>query len=779
MKRGGLINACVVAASITAATVCAATPAQAVERKLSIEVLSNRADLISGGDALVSIDLPDGTAPHDVTVRLNGSDVTSQFATRTDGRFEALLTGLEPGSNALVATGAGQRDTVTIVNHGNGGPVISGPQLQPWVCQSTAVDKQCNQPATYDFWYMPTTVPPNEVAKFQPYDPSDPPPAEAIATTTTDQGKTVPFIVRREIGYQDRDQYASAVLFDPADRDKPSLPWSPPPGFNHTMLVAHGAQCGVEYRPGTATDVLAEDPESLGRGMVVMATALDNAGHNCNVASEAESVIMAKEHVIEEYGPLRYTIGEGSSGGSIASQTIANAYPGVYQGLIVDNSFPDAGSSGGIQLFDDRLLDLYLENSAAWGPGVVWDPLSIDAVLGTPNTANSLVFDVVFWPLFNPSRVCAGETQAQAYDASANPAGTRCTLPDALINVLGPRRADDWGPVEKKIGRGFAGTPYDNVGIPYGLDALMAGQITPAQFTDLNAKIGGFDHDFLPTPERLRADPDAVANAYRSGFVNMTNNDAVLPTIDFRQVDFGGIHDGYRAWATRARMTREQGHDPRNHVIESTSVTFHAPTASGEHERGLGIPMMVRWLNAVEADHRDVPLEQKVSEDRPADVHDRCTSADLESTNLPGVGEVCRSKFARTSFNTIRGAAGGPYSNDTLKCQLKPLRRADFLPIAFTDNQWATLEKAFPTGICDWSKPGVSQTGTIPWQTYQDADGNVVYGGRPLGPAPAGSGTGWTGPSFSSWRDAIPGGTSGAAEREAAAKTSTSVNPTS
>jgi hypothetical protein len=32
--------------------------------------------------------------------------------------------------------------------------------------------------------------------------------------------------------------------------------------------------------------------------------------------------------------------------------------------------------------------------------------------------------------------------------------------------------------------------------------------------------------------------------------------------------------------------------------------------------------------------------------------------------------------------------------------------------------------------------PGIDQRGAIPWQTYQDAKGNVIYGGRPLGAAP-------------------------------------------
>ena len=56
--------------------------------------------------------------------------------------------------------------------------------------------------------------------------------------------------------------------------------------------------------------------------------------------------------------------------------------------------------------------------------------------------------------------------------------------------------------------------------------------------------------------------------------------------------------------------------------------------------------------------------------------------------------------------------------------------------MVFTDAEWAELQQAFPTGVCDFSKPGVNQQPTVPWLTYQDAHGRVIYGGQPLGPAP-------------------------------------------
>jgi Tannase-like family of unknown function (DUF6351) len=158
------------------------------------------------------------------------------------------------------------------------------------------------------------------------------------------------------------------------------------------------------------------------------------------------------------------------------------------------------------------------------------------------------------------------------------------------------------------------------------------------------------------------------------------------------------------------------------------------------------------WLSAVEADHRNVSLEQKIADDRPSTVHDRCSDIpDVDQVVVPGVGEVCQSPLLQTRFATPRMVAGESIATDQEKCQLKPLRESDYYPITFSATEWAELQKIFPNGVCDWSKPGVDQRPTIPWQTYQNAAGNVLYGGQPLGPAPANSGGGWISSSFDGW----------------------------
>ncbi len=688
-----------------------------------IKVLSNRADLISGGDALVAVTPPPGVRTSALRVVLNGAAVTREFAVRPNGRFEALLDGLRLGSNRLVAGVVGDPEAVAelrIINHPNGGPVFSGPQLQPWVCQDTAVDAQCNQPAEYEFTYMP-----EDGSGFKPYDPENPP--ADVAQTTTDEGETVPYIVRTETGYQDRDQYRIAILYDPAEH---SAPWSPPKGWNGKLLIHHGASCGIDHGSGSAPDVA--DDAALSRGFAVMSTALNNAGHNCNLITQAESLVMAKERVVEQHGPIRYTIGTGCSGGSLTQQQVANAYPGIYQGILPQCSFPDAWSTGQ-QLVDYHLIRLYLENPARWAPGVAWTPLQIAAVEGHPNHVNSIVLDSLYWTaLGDPTNPCAGVTAEQRYDPGTNPGGTRCTLADVMINVFGPRPPALWGPQEQEIGRGFAGLPLDNVGVQYGLEALRAGTITPAQFVDLNAAVGGATIDSVPTESRFAANQPALRRSYRSGAVNSTNNMDRVAIIDLRGPDPGAFHDAYRSWAIRARLEREHG-TYANHVIWFGL----APLIGDPDYTTEGLVAMDRWLEAVKQDDRAIPLARKIIDDRPADIQDRCSQVDgVEAVQVPGIGRVCTLDAAQTKYGTPRTVAGESIATDTQKCTLKRLVRSDYYPIEFSDAEWAQLRQAFPTGVCDYTRPGVDQSGAIGWLTYQNAGGRVIYGGTPLGPAP-------------------------------------------
>ena len=409
---------------LCAASVYRAEAAPAPGAPPQIRVLSNRADLVSGGDALVEIVVPAGAgAP---TVDANGRNVTSAFRRLGNGRVLGLVTGLRVGSNTLTARAGGRAARLTVQNAPIGGPVFSGPQIEPWTCQAGAVDAKCNQATTYQLLYLPRAG-----VQLQAYDPANPPPVGSIAQTTTQTGTTVPFIVREETGYIARDQYRIAVLF------QPGKPWSaaaPQPQFNHKLVITHGASCDTSYEAGSAPDV--RNRTALGAGFAVMSHALNNAGHNCNIVTQAEAMVMTKERVIDRYGELRYTIGSGCSGGSLVQQQVANAYPGLYQGISPQCSFTDAWSSA-MQYVDYVGLLRYFQDPTRWEPGTVWDPVAITEVLDHPNPANPVTFTSVIANSGDPSRPCPGVPDEDVYDPASNPDGVKCTLQDYMVNVFG------------------------------------------------------------------------------------------------------------------------------------------------------------------------------------------------------------------------------------------------------------------------------------------------------------------------------------------------------
>lgn len=734
-----------------------------------IHVLSNRADLISGGDALVEVILPAGAT--EAKVLLNDVDVSSQFGLRANGRYMGRLTGLALGDNVLVAKAKGGPPShATITNYPNGGPLFSGPQIQPWSCQAGAVDAQCNQPAQYKYLYKSTDP---RKAGLQPYDPARPP--ADVATTTTDEGVTVPFIVRQETGYQDRDQYVILALFQPGQGWEP---WSPQAQWNHKVLVTHGGGCGTAHGAGNAplNDFSGTIPAgtpgveqsyitALGRGFAVMSTALDNLGHNCNVVLAAESLVMAKERLVEQYGPIRYTIGTGCSGGSITQMMVANAYPGVYQGSITTCAYPDVFSTGA-QFADLHMMRLYFNDTpqdctpldtsgcsfddALWlthpgSPaerGIVWTENQMAEVEGHISHLNAIVTDEAFFKgVTSPTGNCAGP---DTYHPANNPDGVRCGLMDFMVNVLGTRAPEVWSPMEIAAGFGFAGNPIDNVGIQYGLNALRRGRITPAQFVDLNRHIGGLDIDIGRQAARTAADQPALANVYRSGALNQANNLNRLAIINVSGPDPGAAHDTVHGFWTRWRIDREHGnHD--NHVVWAGPVPILGDVMGMQN----GLLAMDRWLAAVEQDTRDIPLAGKLTANKPADLHDQCT----DGLGHAIAGPECLAAYEPVAvYSSPRAVAGGPKTDDAIKCVLKPLNRADdYGPLGlltFTDAEWAQLQAAFPGGVCDYAQPGVDQQGAIEWLSYQDAAGNVIHGGAPLPAAPERSGGGWASPTF-------------------------------
>jgi hypothetical protein len=682
--------------------------AQATTDPTEITVLSNRADLISGGDALVEISpsLPEGSV-----VKLDGADVTSRFVLTSAGRTMGLVTGMVVGSNVLTVTHADSSGaTLTIENHPVEGPIFSGPHLQPWDCTTEAnglgapVDAACNAEPVVDYLYVSTSG-----GGYQAYNVGNPP--GDVANTTNDRNDTVRNIVRRERGAINRGLYAIAYLHDPAQGEPD--PTDPQAGWNGKLYYPFGASCNTNQTQGSMPGVI--NQARLQQGWAIATGSLNVLGHHCNPVLSAETVMMIKERVIEELGPIRYTMATGGSGGAIGQLQVSNAYPGLVNGLMPGSMFPDVWSTA-IEVADCFLTETYFPTAA-----VPFTPLQKAAVDGHgPPQSSCAAWTATFAPSGIPMRGCfSGSTlpptstpepppDGRDYFPIVNPDGCRATVNDIQVNVWGRREQD-----------GFAKRPIDNVGVQYGLKALNLplgdpGKITFAQFLDMNARIGGVDIDGVKQLDRTRTDPGVTEIVYRSSMINDGEGLAHTAIINFAAGANVEIHTPYHAYALEARMAKI-GHAD-NHVI------WHNGPG------GLAWDTMDAWLAAIETDGGIDPFTgldpQKVKDHRPAIAYDSCWSGMTQQPLSACEGQV---------FGDARIKAGMPITHDNLRCTLKPIDPADYAGAVPppTDVGLAALEVVFPEGVCDYTLDGVDKAPSVPWLTYQGGPG-----GQPLGPPP-------------------------------------------
>lgn len=642
---------------------------------LAVEAVSTRADLVSNGDVLVRASVPAGTDITKATLSLNGTALEAPFHAAPDGKgWLALVKGLNLGSNTLLLRAGENTAQLEVTNRPNGGPVFSGPQIQPWTCRAGATNALCDRPTTYTYSYRAVGG-----TTFQAYDPANPPAASTIQQVTTQSGATVPYIVRVESFNQNRSGVSFATLFDPA---KTWTPWQPQAQWNKGVHVLQGAGCGTSYFDQAAGSPLNDN--ALRKGYIVATVALLHNTINCNQIVQAEAAIMAKEHIAETYGLWDIIFGMGSSGGAISQISDQNAYPGIYDGIVLNHTFVDSDASR-LHSYDCKVVYDYFAK-----PGMLayTDPQK-EAVVGMLTGCNSQV-NTTRYEVYNPSTGTSCDVpQAQKFDPVTNPTGVRCTLQDYQVNQVG-RRPD-----------GFANGRLDTEGVQFGLKAVLSGAITPAQFVEMNANIGGHDINFRRIATRTVADRAGLKRMYQTGISNVANNLQETPILDQRlhATDF---HQVFNVVMTRARLDRAQGHHD-NHVVWRSLVTSE-PTYNTA-----AFDTMEAWIKAIKADKRDVPQARKVVDNKPEMARDRCTNG--TGTELP------LSSCTRPQ-ELPRVLAGGPDTNEGGKCQLKPLNQADYPGVTFTPTQWQTLQQTFPTGVCDWARPLVDFTFTTPWLIY-------------------------------------------------------------
>lgn len=711
-----------VAASAAALALGVAGPASAAPphpapAHLTITDVDNQyPQLVSGGEVLVRVSGAGLLAP-----RLTVDGRRAVRAVRqSDGTYLGLATGLRNGSNLIFATSGRQTATLSVDNHPIAGPVLSGPQQTPFFCETTAFGlaaatmPDCSAPTQVSFEYMSTN------GSFEPL--ASPTERPADLATATVNGKSVPYIVRLEQGVIDRAVYQIAVLTTSAATP---TPFTADPSWNDKLVYTFGGGCNGGYHQGNVTGGVLDD-QFLSLGYAVASSTLNVLDQNCNIVLSAEAAMMVKEHFIDTYGPVDFTIGWGGSGGSIQQLDIADAYPGILDGIIPSATFPDAPT------VSDAVTDCALMEQFFAGPGAAFTAAQQQAIVGfqDPTTCES-------WTLTFANRLTAtgscnsGDISADdviplsaEWNPTTNPGGIKCSLTQQLANQLG---------IDPTTG--FANSFVDNVGVQYGLAALNDGAITPDQFILLNQEIGGFDVTGAPQSARTVASPQALAAAYRDGLVLSGNLGLrTTPIIDERNdLDQAGlpndIHTTQWSFAVRSRLASNG--DAGNGVIIETDTSAGEVNAAN----ALVLSEMDQWLTNIKGDRSARSAAQKVAADRPASLSDGCyvsatTRLQVRVTD-PATGP-CATDFPVAS--SPRQVAGESVAENVLKCQLRPIDFRSYA-VPFTPAQQAELRQVFPRGVCDYSRPGVGQQQTVAtWLDY--GDGSVGTFGHAPAPRP-------------------------------------------
>ena len=323
--------------SVAVVATVAASAKVAASGQFEILTLSNRADHVSGGDALVEVRVP-GTVPlHQVTLWLNGLDVTAAFHTDTAARtMRGVLTGLEVGQNEFLADSNGRglgrpRASLAITNHPIGGPVLLGSQTTPWICATPtptaasgntpasnasglstfAIDTQCNIATEYKLFYRTTTAGCSSALP-DPSPPAAPPTNNCFKPYTpgSDAGRSCH-------DHDDRRIDGAVHRARRARNDKsrhlrhrgsvrPQQPWSalsPQAQWNGKVVYSFGASTGQPRLQFRSSQNWA-DNAALSRGFMVVDNSLTDSAFNSNRVLNAETLMMMKEHIADTYGEI-------------------------------------------------------------------------------------------------------------------------------------------------------------------------------------------------------------------------------------------------------------------------------------------------------------------------------------------------------------------------------------------------------------------------------------------------------------------------------------------
>lgn len=586
------------------------------------------------------------------------------------------------------------------------------------------------------------------------------PAGTTLATTTLMDGTEVPYLVRHERGVLNRFIYSISML---ATEDEVTS-GGPQDGddsqWNGRLLFQFQGGVGIGHTQGRYDDrgprarAVKGDPDRLGMGYAVMYSTGTITADHYNLLVGGRTAVMVKDHFVATHGEPDYTVGLGGSGGGIQQYIYSQNHPDLLDALVPQVPYPDMTTQtihvGDCALLD-RWMDLEAEDAGFWQD---WDNRkllqglnSIDGYLGDNAEAlneakEGLAALGIQLPQQSGSSECL-EGWLGLLPLAMNPTYGSETNWDLLGDQVDQIERTHWDDAREAYGTdpetGYARSTWDNVGVQYGLASVASGLITPEQFLEVNAEVGGWkdtpdmvqegvpfedlgvvlariaaergitipevqqglfmgvipwtelfdpwslrnanlspDDGVTPAP-RTTGDLTAISNVYDSGLVFRGSLPREIPIIDARPYleHVLDMHNSHQSFAVRQRLLDGQGdHDGQVIWFMGTDANGDGPEAEFTHQ---ALDTIDEWMANLAADP-----SLTVTEAAPALAADRCvTSTGDEIARGDGVWSGILDDepegACTQSFElhtTSRIEAGGPINGDIYKCNLMPVQTA-------------------------------------------------------------------------------------------------------
>ncbi len=680
---------------------------------------------------------------------------------------------------------------------GPSGPILSGPHQYPFICTTVenglgqalvdnqdgignaifpeingvpvftadpiGYSKNCSIATRVDYLYFSTIA-----DNFLPLE--DPANVPADAEQLTINGETVNFVIRLERGTINRFIYSIAMLAPFSESlEKPQhLDNS---AWNRKLVYSFQGGVGIGHFQGyfSPDKDHALHYESLKRGYAVTYSTGNRTGTHYNLTLMEETALMVKGHFESVYGKPKFTIGVGGSGGAIQQYVLAQNNRHIIDAAIAQMSYPDMITQT-THLADCELLERYfdieytLDSSSRWGD---WLQRPLIGGLVTNNTAF-----VDPWSL-SPYAPAPGSSECingwrELMQGVMNPKMTHpdyfaalqlYRYPPEVITNIKWTHWDELGNIYPKDEHDYAYNTVDNVGVQYGLGALINKDINKQEFLDINACVGGWkqppemtldNYPWNPDADPLTFDPWSQVNmnlnlfckigipaprtegsiaamnaAYNSKqvFTGKIN----IPIIDMRWYlePILDMHHSQGSFAVRARMLEQQGH-AENQIIWFVECSDLDPVNLDDDceydPTGRALDVIDEWMVNIKSSDDNGDLNgnggkyDKVIDSKPAAARDACFYGDgslLYKGNDAWDGILndkaegpCSSTFP--IYSTSRIVAGEPINGDIFKCALKSIDNAvtdgTYGDIVFNELERNLLHAIFPSGVCDYTK---------------------------------------------------------------------------